>query len=113
MAGRHALNAPGEWYVDRNCMDCSAARTVAPGLIVSRDGQSVFARQPETPEELMMAWRARGLCPTGAVLTQHPAKQPPGGFSQAMTEGVYPLRYNAQHAHGAHSLLIRRDEGEA
>ena len=61
---RHILNAPGEWYVDTDCIDCSAARTVAPGLIVEGGGQSVFARQPETEEDLMMAWRARLLCPT-------------------------------------------------
>jgi len=113
MAERHALNAPGEWYIDRNCMDCSAARTVAPGLIVSRGGQSVFARQPETPEELMMAWRARLLCPTGSVLTEHPAKQPTGVFPEPMTEGVYRLGYNAEHAYGAHSFLIRRATGNA
>ena len=37
-------NAPGNWYIDTRCTDCSAARTVAPGLIVERDGQSVFER---------------------------------------------------------------------
>jgi glyoxylase-like metal-dependent hydrolase (beta-lactamase superfamily II) len=111
MTERHPENAPGEWYIDRNCMDCSAARTVAPGLIVERGGQSVFARQPETPEELMMAWRARLLCPTGSVLTEHPAKQPTGIFPEEMTASVYRLGYNAEHAYGAHSFLIRRAAG--
>src|ERR1700724_1110551 len=59
MPERHGDNAAGDWYIDTKCIDCSAARTVAPGLIVSRGGQSVFGRQPETPEEVMMAWRAR------------------------------------------------------
>ena len=111
MTERHPENAPGEWYIDRNCMDCSAARTVAPGLIVERGGQSVFARQPETPEELMMAWRARLLCPTGSVLTEHPVKQPNGIFPEEMTAGVYRLGYNAEHSYGAHSFLIRREAG--
>lgn len=44
MPERHPGNAAGNWYVDRNCIDCSAARTVAPDLIVSPSGQSVFAR---------------------------------------------------------------------
>ena len=48
MPERHGDNAPGDWYIDTKCIDCSAARTVAPGLIVSRGGQSVFGRQPET-----------------------------------------------------------------
>lgn len=108
---RHKENAPGEWYVDTHCMDCSAARTVAPGLIVERGGQSVFARQPRTPEELMMAWRARLLCPTGSVRTEHPQAQPKDVFPEEMTAGVYRLGYNAEHAYGAHSFLIRRAAG--
>ena len=108
---RHSENAPGEWYVDTHCMDCSAARTVAPGLIVERGGQSVFARQPRTPEELMMAWRARLLCPTGSVRTEHPLAQPRDVFPEPMTAGVYRLGYNAEHAYGAHSFLIRRKAG--
>jgi glyoxylase-like metal-dependent hydrolase (beta-lactamase superfamily II) len=111
MTERHPENAPGEWYVDRNCMDCSAARTVAPGLIVERGGQSVFARQPRTSEELMMAWRARLLCPTGSVRTEHPQAQPKDVFPEEMTAGVYRLGYNAEHAYGAHSFLIRREAG--
>ena len=62
MRKRHPQNAPGDWYVDTRCIDCGAARTAAPGLIVERDGQSVFARQPQTADERMMAWRARLLC---------------------------------------------------
>ena len=108
---RHRENAPGEWYVDTHCMDCSAARTVAPGLIVERGGQSVFARQPQTTEELTMAWRARLLCPTGSVRTEHPLTQPKDVFPEAMTAGVYRLGYNAEHAYGAHSFLIRRAAG--
>ena len=46
MAKRHALNAPGDWYVDTHCIDCGAAAPVAPGLIVEGAGQSVFAGQP-------------------------------------------------------------------
>jgi alkyl hydroperoxide reductase subunit AhpC len=40
-------------------MNCGAAPDLAPGLIVERDGQSVFARQPVTDEEIVMARRAR------------------------------------------------------
>ena len=61
MRRRHASNAPGEWFVDTACTNCTAARYLAPGLIAERDGQSVFARQPQTDEELTQAWRARIL----------------------------------------------------
>jgi glyoxylase-like metal-dependent hydrolase (beta-lactamase superfamily II) len=108
MSERHPLNAPGEWYVDTRCTDCGAARTVAPGLIVEQDGQSVFARQPETKTEVEMAWRARLLCPTASVKTESHADVPEGVFPEKMTENVYRLGYNAASSYGAHSFLIRR-----
>jgi hypothetical protein len=108
---RHVLDAPGEWYVDTDCIDCSAARTVAPGLIVEGGGQSVFARQPEAEEELMMAWRARLLCPTASVRSEGHARPPDRVFPEQMTEGVYRLGYNDRSSWGAHSFLIRRPSG--
>jgi len=111
MADRHAQNAPGNWHVDTRCIDCSAARTVAPGLIVRRGSQSVFARQPGSAEELAMAWRARLLCPTASVRTETPVEAPVGVFPQEMHRGVYRLGYNARSSWGAHSFLIRRAAG--
>jgi glyoxylase-like metal-dependent hydrolase (beta-lactamase superfamily II) len=113
MPKRHPDNAPGRWYIDTRCTDCSAARTVAPGLIVERGGQSVFARQPETEDELRMAWRARLLCPTASVRTETREDAPDGVFPEAMTENVYRLGYNAAHSYGAHSFLIRHKSGNA
>jgi glyoxylase-like metal-dependent hydrolase (beta-lactamase superfamily II) len=113
MPERHAENAPGDWYIDTKCIDCSAARTVASGLIVSRGGQSVFARQPETPGEYMMAWRARLLCPTASVRTESRSIPPAELFPEKMTEGVYRLGHNAKSSYGAHSFLIRRPSGNA
>jgi len=113
MTDRHPANAPGNWYIDTRCTDCTAARTVAPGLIVEKDGQSVFARQPETEEELRMAWRARLLCPTASVRTQDATQIPDRVFPEPMTEAVYRLGYNAASAAGAHSFLIRRRHGNA
>ena len=111
MAKRHSANAPGNWYIDSACSDCSAARSVAPGLIVLKDGQSVFARQPGSEDEIRMAWRARLLCPTASVRTETPMTPPPGVFPEAMTENIYRLGYNAAHAAGAHSFLIREPAG--
>ncbi len=62
----HRAVAPGPWFVDDRCIDCDAARHVAPGLIARNpdDGVSVFTRQPATDEEVAMAWRAVQVCPT-------------------------------------------------
>jgi glyoxylase-like metal-dependent hydrolase (beta-lactamase superfamily II) len=113
MTERHPSNAPGEWYVDTRCTDCGAARTVAPGLIVEQDGQSVFARQPKTQSEVEMAWRARLLCPTASVKTESHAEMPEGVFPEKMTENVFRLGYNAASSYGAHAFLIRRSAGNA
>jgi len=113
MRARHKANAPGAWYVDRDCINCKAAQTVAPGLIVERDGQSVFAHQPEGAAELAAAWRARLLCPTASVHAEGLAGPPPDVFPEAMTEGVFRLGFNARHSWGAHSFFIRRARGNA
>jgi glyoxylase-like metal-dependent hydrolase (beta-lactamase superfamily II) len=111
MSKRHPLGAPGNWYVDTRCIDCGAARTVAPGLIVEGGGQSVFARQPRSADELTMAWRARLLCPTASVRTESRLAVPNGVFPEQMTDGIYRLGYNARSAYGAHSFAVRREVG--
>lgn len=110
---RHNQNAPSDWYVDTRCINCAAAQDIAPGLIVERDGQSVFARQPQTPEEVIAAWRARLICPTASVRTEAHAEPPPKVFPQPVTDGVERLGYNARASWGAHSFLIRRAGGNA
>jgi glyoxylase-like metal-dependent hydrolase (beta-lactamase superfamily II) len=112
MRERHPENATGMWYVDRDCINCKAAQTVAPGLIVEKDGQSVFAHQPESEEERVLAWRARLLCPTASV--HGVAEAPPlDAFPEVMTENVFRLGYNARGSWGAHSFLIAREQGNA
>ncbi len=109
MPERHPDNAPGAWYVDTRCIDCAASRTVAPGLIVARGGQSVFGRQPRTEQELSEAWRARLLCPTASIRTEGGGMpQPEGLFPLELTPGVHLLGYNARSSFGAHAFAIRR-----
>src|SRR5215831_3034706 len=113
MVKRHPSNAPGNWYVDTRCTDCGAAQVVAPGLIVEKDGQSVFARQPKTKDELLQAWRARLLCPTASVRTESHIDVPEGVFPEELTRDVYRLGFNSPASYGAHSFLIRRERGNA
>lgn len=113
MRQRHPSNAAGEWYVDTDCINCKAAQMVAPGLIVERDGQSVFARQPVTEQELDMAWRARLLCPTASVHTETAIAPHAEVFPEWMTDKVWRLGYNARNSWGAHSFLITREAGNA
>ena len=111
MRTRHPGNASGDWYVDTTCTNCGAAQTVAPRLIVERDGQSVFLRQPETEDDLRQAWRARILCPSASVRTESHTKLAHPVFPEEMTERVYRLGYNAAASFGAHSFAFRHDTG--
>ena len=112
-AARHPASAPGPWFVDTRCIDCDAARHVAPGLIVRNpsDGVSLFTRQPETPEELEMAWRAVLVCPTRSVGHETLRQPETPVFPQPLGEGVYRLGHNARSSFGAHSYAVVRDEG--
>ncbi|MDH3295207.1 MAG: ferredoxin [Acidimicrobiia bacterium] len=112
---RHPAGAPGPWFVDDRCIDCDAARHVAPGLIARNpgDGVSYFLRQPETLEEIEMAWRAVLVCPIRSVghetlrRPQHPV------FPQSVGESglggnTYRLGHNARESFGAHSYYVHR-----
>lgn len=110
-ADRHPANAPGDWYVDRRCINCGASQTVAPGLIVERDGQSVFDRQPADEAEEAAAWRAALVCPTASVHTESRRKTPGGVFPHELAPGVYRCGYNARASWGAHSYFVKRAEG--
>jgi glyoxylase-like metal-dependent hydrolase (beta-lactamase superfamily II) len=82
-------------------------------LIVEQDGQSVFARQPKSKDELLMAWRARLLCPTASVRSESRSDAPEDAFPQKLAPNVYRLGYNAASSYGAHSYFITRSGGNA
>ena len=110
---RHPDGADGDWFVDTACIDCDAARQVAPGLIVRNptDGNSLFTRQPDTPEEIELAWRAAMVCPTRSVghVTLRRPDQPV--FPHHLGDEVYRLGHNARSSFGAHSYFVRRSTG--
>jgi len=108
---RNPDSAPGDWTIDTACINCAAARHVAPGLIVERGDKSVFARQPATAEEEMMAWRAMLVCPTASVRFAKKKKRPEGIFPQELAPGVYRCGFNSKDSYGAHSYFVVRPEG--
>ena len=109
---RNPESASGDWYIDTACIDCGAARHVAPDLIVERYGKSVFARQPATLEETVAAWRAVLVCPTASVRSETRPPRPHARiFPQEVTEGVWRCGFNARSSFGAHSYFIARPDG--
>ena len=110
-ARRNPESADGDWFVDQRCIDCGAARHVAPGLIVSRGDHSVFARQPSTPEEVHQAWLAAELCPTRSVRTESRLRPPANVYPHALADDVYLCGHNARSSYGAHSYFVQRTGG--
>jgi len=110
-AERNPDSAQGNWFVDKRCIDCGAARHVAPGLIVSRGEYSVFGRQPSTPEEVHQAWLAAELCPTRSVRTESHLRPPAGIYPHRLDDDVYLCGHNHRSSFGAHSYLVVRPGG--
>jgi glyoxylase-like metal-dependent hydrolase (beta-lactamase superfamily II) len=109
---RNPDSAPGDWYIDTECIDCGAACHVAPGLIEERNGKSVFVRQPETPQELLAAWRAVLVCPTASVRSETRQARPDAElFPEEITDDVWRCGFNARSSFGAHSYFVTRPGG--
>ena len=68
-ADKYVDNVPGPFYVDDQCIDCDACRTVAP-LCFSRNddgGYSFVSKQPESNEEEQHCREALEGCPVEAI----------------------------------------------
>jgi glyoxylase-like metal-dependent hydrolase (beta-lactamase superfamily II) len=75
------------------------------------DGVSLFLRQPQTAEEIEMAWRAVEVCPTRSVGHESLRRPEHPVFPQDLGDGVYRLGHNSQDSFGAHSYLVQRNDG--
>ena len=66
---RFPQNAPGPFYVDRECIDCDLCRHHVPEFF-SRDdaaAHSFVHRQPSTPEEVSACEEALDACAADAI----------------------------------------------
>ena len=66
---RYAQNAPGIYYVDRECIDCDLCRHHASEFFARNDAEahSFVVRQPETAEEIAVCEDAMDGCPAEAI----------------------------------------------
>jgi glyoxylase-like metal-dependent hydrolase (beta-lactamase superfamily II)/ferredoxin len=66
-------NAPGEFYVDRRCIDCDNCRSLAPQVFVQKpptadaDGYAYVRRQPASAEQRRLAIAALAVCPVQCI----------------------------------------------
>jgi ferredoxin len=68
-ADKYPENLPGAFYVDDQCIDCDACRTVAPENFTRNDdgGYSFVRRQPESDDEQGQCREALEGCPVEAI----------------------------------------------
>jgi ferredoxin len=62
-------NTPGNFYVDKQCIDCDVCRDTAPANFTRNDenGYSYVYRQPQSPDELELCREALDACPVEAI----------------------------------------------
>ena len=62
-------NAPGKFYVSRECIDIEVFRDTSPANFMRNDdnGYSFVWRQPETQEEIRLCEEAFDACPVEAI----------------------------------------------
>jgi ferredoxin len=62
-------NAPGDFYVDEECIDCNLCSEIAPAnfAVDPEGGHDFVARQPETGEERALCLEAKAACPVEAI----------------------------------------------
>ncbi len=106
-------NAPGDFYVDRTCIDCDTCTRVAPGMFAAADDHSYVARQPASEAERLRALMALVSCPTASIGTESHADVHPGidAFPEPVDDDVYFLGFTSEDSFGAWSYLIRRPAG--
>ena len=113
LAARLPDNAPGDFYVDRTCIDCDACRRIAPETFEEGDGHSYVARQPAGEAERRRALMALVACPTASIGTasRANASSAAAAFPERVDENVSFCGFTAESSFGAWSYLVERPEG--
>ncbi len=113
LAKRLDDNAPGEFYVDRTCIDCGTCRRIAPSSFAEAHDHSFVARQPGNDDETARARMALVACPVGAIgaVSKQDLDAARRAFPEAIDGEVYDCGWACAESYGAASYFIRRPAG--
>src|ERR1700693_3571777 len=113
LAERLPESAPGDFYVDRTCIDCATCRRVAPSVFAEGVGASYVSAQPRTEADRLRTLMALVACPTASLGTVERTDATPGAraFPESVAENVSFCGFTAESSFGAWSWLIERPEG--
>jgi len=115
LAERLPQNAPGDYFVDRTCIDCDTCRQIAPAVFGRADDieQSYVHHQPATADERRRAAMALVACPTSSIGTADKRDIPTAvaAFPERITGEVFYCGFASESSFGASSYLIQRPGG--
>jgi glyoxylase-like metal-dependent hydrolase (beta-lactamase superfamily II)/ferredoxin len=106
-------NVPGDFFVDRTCIDCDACRQLAPSVFADAGSYSYVACQPQTGEHRRAAFRALIACPTASIGSAdvRGAREAVADFPLELEDGVYYCGFNSEKSYGGNSYFVRRGGG--
>jgi glyoxylase-like metal-dependent hydrolase (beta-lactamase superfamily II)/ferredoxin len=106
-------NAPGDFYVDRTCIDCDTCRRIAPEVFEQGDGHSYVHAQPGGDASRRRALMALVACPTASIGTVAKTDATPGvrAFPELVADNVFFCGFTAESSFGAWSYFVERPEG--
>ena len=106
-------NAPGDFFVDRNCINCPTCRQVAPTVFGDGPSQPVVIRQPRSGDEDLQALIALVSCPAGSIGTRSHRDLAAAieALPQRLDDDVYYCGFASPDSFGAHSYFVRREAG--
>jgi len=106
-------NAPGEFYVDRTCIDCDTCRRIAPRVFEAGSGFSYVGRQPVDEAGRLRALMALVACPTASIGTSSRVSAAAGvaAFPEPIEDDIFFCGFTSEDSFGAWSYLVRRAEG--
>ena len=103
-------NAPGDFFVDRSCIDCDLCRQLAPDVFGRTHGQSYVHAQPHDPARALVALVT---CPTSSIGTTRKldTRAAARSLPEPISDDVYFVGWASEDSYGAASYLIRRPAG--
>jgi glyoxylase-like metal-dependent hydrolase (beta-lactamase superfamily II)/ferredoxin len=112
-AARLPDNTPGDFYVDRTCIDCDACRRIAPAVFDEGDGHSFVRNQPATEADRRRALMALVACPTASIgtVSRTNASEAAAAYPETVDENVSFCGFTAESSFGAWSYFVERPEG--
>ena len=137
-ADRLPTNVPGDWYVDRSCINCGTCRRIAPATFAERPVtpasaepprkrstarapaseppctlQSPVVAQPRDAASVLRAGMALLACPVGAIgaPSRTDLREARDTFPEPAGDGVRDVGYACRSTGGAAAWLLIRAEG--